>query len=366
MKSILISATMMGLVVVWSIGEISPAFAKGGGAKGGGGKGGVSKGGGVSRGAGIGRGRAVSRGPGKVKLGGAGMSRARVSSGDRGGVSSYGRGRDITGGYSGYHGRGNKGGHHGGGHHHGRSHFYFGPFGYGFYGNGFGISIGLPLFHRYYEYYTQPHYAHPYYMVYAAPIVEEEIDDTYSGNRTVIPASGDAADFQWQAEQAFRERRYDDAARFSSHALVEDSQNGKLHLFASQTFFALGEYRSAAAAIQQGAALLDRSEWDFVVENYEKFYRGDAYVLQMARLVEFIKENPNESYAYFLRGYHYKFLGYDEAARTQLAKAVELEKRDRLAAELLVMAGNDVPNMTPIPPPPLTNEEFGSAPSEHR
>ncbi|MHC4178078.1 MAG: hypothetical protein ACYSWU_11265, partial [Planctomycetota bacterium] len=218
--------------------------------------------------------------------------------------------------------------------------------------------------HRYYSYYytqpyyIQPYYLQPYYTSYPVPYVAQDaaVDSTYtapttSTNGAVIPASGSAADFQLQAERAFREHRYEDAARLSNHAIVEDGQNGKLHLFASQTLFAVGDYRSAAAAIQQAAALLDRSQWGFVVENYKKFYRGDDYVTQMAKLGEFIKENPDASYAYFLRGYHYKFLGYDEAARKQLAKAVELESRDRLAAELLVMAGGKVPDAVPSLPP---------------
>jgi thioredoxin-like negative regulator of GroEL len=159
----------------------------------------------------------------------------------------------------------------------------------------------------------------------------------------VIPAAGQAAEFQAQAEQAFRERRYEDAARFATHAIVEDDQNGKLHLFASQTMFALGDFRPAAAAIQLAAGQLDREEWGFVVENYQEFYRGEDYVTHAARLVQFIRDNPDASYARFLLGYHYLFLGHTDAARQQLAKAVELEGRDRLAAELLTRAGGEPP-----------------------
>ncbi len=203
--------------------------------------------------------------------------------------------------------------------------------------------MGLPLYrsYDYYGYYTSPYYTRRSYTV---PYVEQHSAPAASASRPVIPAAGKAAGFQLQAEQAFREHRYEEAARLSNHALVEDGQNGKLHLFASQTLYALGDYQSAAAAIQQGAALLDRSEWGFVVENYKEFYRGDDYVTQTARLVEFSKKNPDAAYAHFLLGYQYKFLGYDESARKRLSKAVALESRDRLAAELLVMAGGEVPS----------------------
>ena len=175
---------------------------------------------------------------------------------------------------------------------------------------------------------------------------------------SVIPATAKASEYQALAEQAFRENRYEDAIRQSTHAVIEDGENGKLHLFASQIFFALGDYRASAAAIQRGASLLDRSEWGYVVENFKQFYRGKDYVNQMDALVQFTKENPDIPFVHFLRGYHYKYLGYDEAARAPLARAVELESQDRLAAELLVMAGGQVPESAkPANPVPVKADE---------
>jgi hypothetical protein len=265
------------------------------------------------------------------------------------------------------------------------SQFYLGGggLGYSYYGDGFGISIGLPL-NRYYgaSYYDNynvvlPNYVEsypqPYYTEYVLPTVlpvgSVEVVDTSLAVPTpgltvdavglsVIPASGKASEYQAQAEQAFREKSYQDAARLSTHAIIEDGENGKLHLFASQVFFAVGDYRASAAAVQRGAALLDRSEWGFVVENFREFYRGDEYVTQMDALVQFTKANPDLAYLYFLRGYQYKYLGHDEAARVLLARAVELESRDRLAADLLVMAGGEQPaGATPVEPVPVKDKE---------
>ena len=192
-----------------------------------------------------------------------------------------------------------------------------------------------------------------------------------TSNGAVIEAAGHAAEFQKLAEDAFREQRYEDAVRLVSHALIEDETNGKLHLFASQTFFALGEYRAAAAAIQRAAAQLDKDDWGFVVENFKKFYRGRDYVTQMEALVKFDKENQDQSYVSFLRGYHYLYLGYQKSARKQLTQAVELESRDRLAAELLDMAGGKLPADPPnalLPPadqpiedPDSSNEDDDSS-----
>ena len=230
-------------------------------------------------------------------------------------------------------------------------HYRYGRYGYGYRGSGISVYFGSPLYGS--ASYYEPYYSSvPYYVPYAVPVpyvVETEVvapavavPSAYEDG-AVISAVGEAAEFQLQAEQAFQEHRYDEAARLSNHAIVEDNQNGKLHLFASQVFFALGDYPSAAAAVQQAASLLDRSEWGFVVENYQEFYRGDDYLSQMAELDEHIKQNPEAAYAYFLRGYHFLFLGHQQAARNDLAKAVELEEHDRLAAELLKMASGEVP-----------------------
>jgi hypothetical protein len=272
-------------------------------------------------------------------------------------------------------------------------HFYFGRYGYGYRGSGLSIylgHLGSPWYGSTTSYYYEPYYV-PYYVPYTVPyvvqtepyvvqtepyLVETEVVEPAAAvaptlqNGAVIAAAGEAAYYQLEAEQAFQGRSYEEAARLSNHAIVEDSQNGKLHLFASQTFFALGDYTSAAAAVQQAAALLDRSEWGFVVENYQRFYRGDDYVTQMSKLDEYITQNPDAAYAYFLRGYHFLFLGHKDAARNDLAKVVELENRDLLAAELLKMAGGQVPEPAPVlppaaeivPPPPAEGMPGGEQP----
>lgn len=157
----------------------------------------------------------------------------------------------------------------------------------------------------------------------------------------IIAVAANASDFQSRAEQAFREHRFEEAARLSDHATVEDPQNGKLYLFAAQSKFALGEYEAAAGYVHRAASLLDRTEWGYVVENYKQFYRGQDYVTQMNRLVSYCKDNPRAAYAHFLRGYQYKYLGYTNSARTLLAAALKMEPQDQLAADLLSMLPSD-------------------------
>ncbi|MEQ8789555.1 MAG: tetratricopeptide repeat protein [Pirellulaceae bacterium] len=236
-------------------------------------------------------------------------------------------------------------------------------YGGGYYQNGLGLSLALPLTRYGSLFSSQPYFSgynnyRSYTSGYGAYYGNDPPARTFrvvpASDAPMIPAAGEAAAFQRQAERAFRDHRYEEAARLSNHALVEDGDNGKLYLFAAQTLFALGDYQGAAAAIHRAAALLDRSEWGYVVQNYAKFYRGRDYVTQMETLVDFAKQHPEAAYAYFLRGYHYAYLGYEEPARKQLAKAVELEPRDRLAVELLVQAGGKAPETAQLeeaPPP---------------
>ncbi len=149
--------------------------------------------------------------------------------------------------------------------------------------------------------------------------------------------------YQQQAEAAFRSGDFGGAARLANHALVEMPSDGKLILFTAQTLFAVGDYRSAAAAIHHATALLDESQWGYVVENYRTFYRGSDFVDQMSRLNTFIEKTPDASYAYFVRGYQHGFLGHQESALRDLNKALELEKRDRLASQLIVRFGGVPP-----------------------
>jgi len=164
-----------------------------------------------------------------------------------------------------------------------------------------------------------------------------------SGRSAVGAAMAPESDYQRGAEEAFRRGNYNLALRLGNHALVETPRNGKLHLLVSQILFANGNYQAATAAIHQAASLLEPKDWGYVVENFREYYRNEDYVTQMDRLTKFIEASPDVAYARFLRGYHYGYLGYKEAARRELAKAVELEGRDKLAARLLEMFGGKTP-----------------------
>jgi len=306
--------------------------------------------------------------------------------GHGGGHHGGGHGGHFGGHHGGGHG-GHFGGGHGGGHQGHRSHF--GGHGIGHGGNQFGghhigghgtfshlgghhgiahtphhwyPNFGLfvsPGFggYGYSSYYAPNTFSGSYVTGYrgventAAVVVEQPLlAESAPAPPNAIPqaaarpartSEGEA--FRRKAEAAFRAGDFQRAAKMANHALVEMPRDGKLLLFAAQTLFAIGDYRSAAVVIHQAAPQLDPQQWGYVVENYRQYYRGRAFVDQMDRLNEYIKKNPGADYAYFLRGYQHGFLKHHPAALKDLNKAVELESRDQLAAQLITRFGGTPP-----------------------
>lgn len=237
-----------------------------------------------------------------------------------GGYGGYGMGHGWYGGYGGYgigHGYGHYGGYGGYGYLYPRSDFYASPRYYGHHDDGAASSESA------YAKQSQPS---PTPYVVAKPVTTSE-----------------GSDYQRRAEGAFRAGDFKGAARLANHALLEMPHNGRILLFSAQTLFAVGDYRRAAEAVHHAASLLSSEHLGYVVENYRRYYRGRAYVDQMDRLNEYIQENPNASYAYFLRGYQHAFLGHQKSALRDLNLAVELESRDQLAAQLIERFGGMPP-----------------------
>lgn len=225
--------------------------------------------------------------------------------------------------------------------------FYWGPsYGYFGYGSWYGPAYWPgALSYRPWTYCLQPD-----------PVTRDATSSFLADRSTITAAMTEAGLlYQRRAEDAFRAGVYSQALRLASHAAVEMPRNGKLQLFISQTLFALGEYQEAVAALHQGTSLLESKDWGRVVQDYAQYYRNEDYVKQMDRLVEFIAKNPNAAYAWTLRGYHYGYLGHKEAARSDLAKAVELDASDKLAVRLLEVFGGSAPK------PPAKAEKANSS-----
>ena len=408
-KSIVSAGLATGLVLAWSLSETSSTFGQRGG-RGGGHSGSITRGSGGHSSAGRsyssgrsssgyraqGSGRTISGYRSGYQGSSAGKSarsytrssgnyaiRAKGSSGSHPRSYTYDGGRKTSHdghsknyqykkyAYSGGHRSGHydKYSYHGGhrDQHHGDHHYLsFSPygFGYGYRSGHFSLLIGPYGYgygwgYPYYGYYGSPYYYGGYDGYYGDSYYASDEYDNYDAAVAVavVPTNERAALFQGRAEQAFRAAQYGEAVRESNHAVIEDGQNGLVHLFAAQTLFAVNDYDAAAAAIHRGLTLADRKDWGFIVDNYKKFYTNDDYVAQMNRLIEAIEKYPEVPSLRFVRGYHYVFLGHKDAALKELAKAVELDNLNPMANELLAMVGappvDDATKSAEFPDPAL-------------
>ena len=232
------------------------------------------------------------------------------------------------------------------------------------YYSGYGYSsVGSSHLHTpYYDYYTQsPSTVVPSVIAPPSVVASTPSTTTYSAakpaissdSNNVVASVGSVENrdnpYRSQAEQAFRNSNYGEAVRLANHALVESPNDGKLMLLYAQGLFAVGDYQGAAGAIHRASSLLNPEDWGYVVENYAQYYRGNGFVDQMKRLESFLETNPEAAYARFLRGYQFGFLGQTEVAIRELNRALELESRDQLAAELVSRFGGTPVSNTPEP-----------------
>jgi hypothetical protein len=302
--------------------------------------------------------------------------------------SGFGHGGFSHGGYGGY-GRGGYFGGYGRGLHGGYGYGLYGGYGQSRYGHsGIGHRGGSGYGHNTpsYGYHYWPGYGRygyggsgygSYYGLYGSGLYGQRYSAAYPPTSDSLAgvSSGGASnpvpqqDYLSLAETAFRAGDYAEAARLANHAVVDTPRNGRLFLLVSQALFATGDYQGATAALYQATALLEPKDWGYVVQNFRNYYRNDDYVRQMEGLTKFIEDNPEATYARTLRGYHFGFLGYKDAARHDLAKAVELEKRDELASQLLEQFSGTAPASsspaTPANPPEDSPEPRGEGHQNH-
>jgi hypothetical protein len=72
--------------------------------------------------------------------------------------------------------------------------------------------------------------------------------------------------------------------------------------------------------------------WDALQTCYAS---PETYTEQLRQLEHFVGEHPANANVRFLLGYHYLMLNHGAAAERQLGQAVELESKDKLAANIL-------------------------------
>jgi tetratricopeptide (TPR) repeat protein len=198
----------------------------------------------------------------------------------------------------------------------------YGYFGYPLFGLGYGLGYGFG-----YPFYGSGGYGYgygyPYYGNYAY----------YGAPSYAYEPSAANQDFALLGEQDFRSGRYNDALRDWQHALLDDPQNGGLMMLLGQALFALGRFEEAAGATQLAMQMLPQNEWGTVVTNFRELYRNSDYQAHVRALEAAIKAEDSPAKR-FLLGFHYGYLGHPSEAVRQLQKAIELNPKDKLTAEL--------------------------------
>lgn len=252
--------------------------------------------------------------------------------------------------------RGKRAGHSGGkhkesrgklsGNHHDRHHghrrhgfsLFLGSYGYGF---------GYPSYYD--PGYFDDGYAYSYGPEEPAVVVDVPVDDAIAEEPPLLGPAETEAGLRYlaSARQAFLEADYKTALQQANHAAVEMPGNPEVHQFAALALFAVGDYRAAASAAQVALSMGNPWDWPAIRGHYTG---ADVYTAQLRALEGYRREKPAAAYAAFLLGYHYLMSGYPEAADKQLASAVELNPKDKLATSMLnKLRGIEPPVVAPKP-----------------
>jgi tetratricopeptide (TPR) repeat protein len=174
-----------------------------------------------------------------------------------------------------------------------------------------------------------------YYNPYCdcAGSVVDGIDySTPIASLTTNAADGESSDAFAAAREAFAQGDLDTALKAISVAVRQAPHNQDVHQFHSLVLFAMRDYCKSAAVAH---AVLEEGPgwtWDALQTCYAS---PEIYTEQLRQLEHFVGEHPSNANVRFLLGYHYLMLNHGEAAQRQLGQAVELESKDKLAANIL-------------------------------
>ena len=176
-----------------------------------------------------------------------------------------------------------------------------------------------------------------------------------------------ASNLQGHAEKAFHEGRYRDAAYYSDLATQSDPHNGLVHLFCSQTHFAIGKYSVAILMLERATLMLTESRWGYVAKRYDQFYGFNDYVVHTQALADYLRRRPDDNRARTLLGYHYGCLGYKTTDSKLFHQSLQTYRNDELAQRLIPLLGDPtytstVPKTVDAPTPELLDPPVAADP----
>ena len=117
-----------------------------------------------------------------------------------------------------------------------------------------------------------------------------------------------------------------------------------VHEVRALTLFALGDYNSAAAALNSFLSSAPGMDWTTMSGLYGN---ADDYTAQYRLLEQYCRENPNDPAAHFVLAYHDLVIGSKDAAVAALKVVVANQPKDATAKRMLDALA---PPVQPAPP----------------
>jgi tetratricopeptide (TPR) repeat protein len=158
--------------------------------------------------------------------------------------------------------------------------------------------------------------------------------------------------FDWGLA-AFKRGKYERAVERFNEALRLTADDPMIHEVRALALFALGDYNSAAAALNALLAIAPGMDWTTLSGLYGNV---DDYTEQLRRLEAQCEANPRDAAAQFVLAYQYLVIGQAEDAVQALRAVVAVQPKDATARYMLEsLAPADeatVADTTPAPPTP--------------
>jgi tetratricopeptide (TPR) repeat protein len=179
-------------------------------------------------------------------------------------------------------------------------------------------------------------YYNPYCMSYSYPYnYSQPLAINYAAPATTdaAPAVDPAITAEVDAARAsFKAGDYTAALDSLDRAIKASPDDPVAHEMRALSLFALGRYDEAAAGLNALLAVAPGWNWDTMRQMYPDVA---TYTKQLRALEAYASAHPTEAAPTFVLAYHYLVTNYTDAAKKKLQKVVELEPKDRVAAQLL-------------------------------
>jgi tetratricopeptide (TPR) repeat protein len=188
-------------------------------------------------------------------------------------------------------------------------------------------------------------YYNPYYVApvassvvsydYSQPVVVQDYLAADSGDAPIArepSASEEGLALFDEGLAQFKSGNYSAALKRFDAALQKLPGDPVVHEVRALALFALGEYQSAAAALNSFLSSAPGMDWSTMSGLY-----GDSedYTRQLRALEEYARSKPTDPSSHFVLAYHYLALGSKEDAVNALRVVVENQPKDSTAKRML-------------------------------